>query len=397
MFAGFDLKKHLIFMTKTGSHAYGTSTPTSDVDLRGVTTAPLSFYLGIVNHFAETSDFVVQDLVPGAPASEDASVMEFLKYVKLAAQANPNVIELLFIPESHWLMTSPAWGQLMDIRHLFLSKKCRHTFSGYAHAQLKRIKTHRSWLLNPPKGKPERADFNLPETSTLSSDQYGAANALVDRVYQGWAVSPDEEIPQNVLNKIRQAVVDMIAELGADEDKVFRSAARRAGLDDNLIEIVSREKRYRSAMTHWKQYQSWKTTRNAARSELEVKYGYDTKHGMHLVRLYRMGVEILETGKLVVDRRGLDADELLSIRNGAWSFEKVEEFAEEMDKRIEIAYDTTKLRNSSDVKAIDKVCLSVLTNTPELEHFQLQPCPECKQETFACSCGCGCGDDEHDK
>jgi hypothetical protein len=231
---------------------------------------------------------------------------------------------------------------------------------------LKRIKTHRSWLLDPPQKKPERKDFDLPETSTISSDQYGAAVALVDRVYQSWVVSPDEEIPQNVLNKIRAAVVDMIAELEADEDKIFRAAGRRAGLDDNLIEIVSREKRYRAAMTHWKQFQSWKTTRNAARSELEAKFGYDTKHGMHLVRLYRMGLEIMNTGDLIVDRRGLDADELLAIRQGAWSFDKIEEFADEMDVKIEEAHDRTSLQFSSDKKTIDKVCLRVLTNAPDL-------------------------------
>ncbi|AEZ66297.1 hypothetical protein phiTE_131 [Pectobacterium phage phiTE] len=36
--------------------------------------------------------------------------------------------------------------------------------------------------------------------------------------------------------------------------------------------------------------------RNAARHELEEKFGYDTKHAMHLVRLLRMSQEILETG-----------------------------------------------------------------------------------------------------
>lgn len=393
MFSGFDLRKHLIFATKTGSHAYGTSTPTSDVDIRGVTTAPLNFYLGILNHFTETSDFDITELIPGAPESNDASVMEFLKYVKLAADGNPNVIELLFIPSSHWLVDSNAWYEVQEIRHLFLSKKCRHTFSGYAHAQLKRIKTHRSWLLNPPKKKPERKDYDLPEASTISSDQLGAANSLVDRVYQGWAVSPDEEIPQNVLNKIRQAVVDMIAEVSGegDEEKneglVFGTAARKAGLDDNLIEVVMREKRYRSAMTHWKQYLNWKETRNAARSELEAKYGFDTKHGMHLVRLYRMGLEIVETGNLIVDRRGLDADELLSIRNGAWTFEKVEEFADGMDKKIEEAYEKSALRNSSDKKAIDEVCLRVLMNDPDLGHYKTQKvCPGCHKNVKECIC-----------
>lgn len=360
MFSGFNLREHLIFLTKTGSQAYGTSLPTSDLDIRGITTAPMEFYLGVFNRFAETNDFDVRDLVDGAPASEDASVMELQKFIKLAADANPNVIELLFIPSTYWLKTTDAWSRIHEIRHLFLSKKCRHTFSGFAHNQLKRIKTHRSWLLNPPKEKPNRKDYGLPETSVISADQYGAAIALVDRVYSGWAVSPDEEIPQNVLNKIRQSVAYMIAELGADENKVFCAAAKRIGLDDNLIEVVSREKRYRAAVRSWKQYQDWKTNRNPLRAALEAKYGYDCKHGMHLVRVYRMGLEIVETGNLVVDRSGIDAEELLGIRNGSWPFDKLLAFANEMDAKIEDAYEKSTLRNSSDKKEIDRVCLNIL-------------------------------------
>src|ERR1039458_5020213 len=33
------------------------------------------------------------------------------------------------------------------------------------------------------------------------------------------------------------------------------------------------------------QYNGWKAQRNPKRAELEAKFGYDTKHAMHLVRL----------------------------------------------------------------------------------------------------------------
>ena len=55
-------------------------------------------------------------------------------------------------------------------------------------------------------------------------------------------------------------------------------------------------------MKHWDSYQTWKTHRNPARAELERQHGYDTKHAMHLIRLMRMGLEVLETGDLGVRR-----------------------------------------------------------------------------------------------
>jgi hypothetical protein len=37
------------------------------------------------------------------------------------------------------------------------------------------------------------------------------------------------------------------------------------------------------------------------------RFGYDVKHGAHVVRLQRMGAEFLRTGRFNVDRTGMDA------------------------------------------------------------------------------------------
>ena len=72
----------------------------------------------------------------------------------------------------------------------------------------------------------------------------------------------------------------------------------------------------------------WLQQRNAERAALESAHGYDTKHGAHLVRLLRMGREILETGHVHVWRGDRDADELKAIRAGEWSYERMVSWAE---------------------------------------------------------------------
>ena len=86
---------------------------------------------------------------------------ELRKYISLAADANPNILEVVFADDSDILKITEAGRQLRANRHLFLSKKARHTFSGYAMSQLKRIESHRRWLLNPPTAPPQRSDFFL--------------------------------------------------------------------------------------------------------------------------------------------------------------------------------------------------------------------------------------------
>lgn len=350
----FNLSERTIFLTVTGSHAYGTSTPTSDMDIRGVAVAPLSFCTGFLRHFEQAEGASARDALPSdwtpvsswqtgrqaeIRAAKDFSVMDLRKFCKLASDANPNVLELLFVDERFWLRSRMPWRLLIDARESFLSKKVRYTFAGYAHAQLKRIRTHRRWLLMPPKEKPTRAAFGLPEHSPIPHDQWKAAASLVERRIQDWLVNPQEEIPVTVLSRVREAMTDMVATIATDQDPeaaMANAAGRQLGFTDNFLQLLAREKGYRSASNEWNQYQTWLAERNPARSELESRFGYDTKHGSHLVRLMRHCEELLTRGTLTVLRD--DAEELRSIRAGAWTYERLEEFAEAQDKRMKELY-----------------------------------------------------------
>jgi len=137
------VEKNTIFMTIAGSRMYGMSTPQSDVDKRGVCIPPKNVVLGFARNFD-------QQEVPG----EDTVIFGLGKFLKLASECNPNVIELLFAPEECIETNSTYWKKIQERRHDFLSAEAFKKFNGYAMGQLKRIRSHRNWLLNPPKSKP---------------------------------------------------------------------------------------------------------------------------------------------------------------------------------------------------------------------------------------------------
>jgi len=64
----------------------------------------------------------------------------------------------------------------------------------------------------------------------------------------------------------------------------------------------------------------------------------NSKHASHLVRLLRSGYELLTTGILQVERP--DAKELLEIRNGAWSYDKLIDYATNMENNIMMFYNS---------------------------------------------------------
>ncbi len=93
------------------------------------------------------------------------------------------------------------------------------------------------------------------------------------------------------------------------------------------------------------------------RKELVAKYGYDTKNAAHLIRLLRMGIEWLNDGELQVIRQ--DATQLLEIKHGEWSLERVKTEAERLFISAETAYTLSKLPVKPDHDKINKLCLEL--------------------------------------
>lgn len=344
------LKDRTIFLTLHGSHAYGTDTPTSDIDLKGIAVAPMAYYLGFNQKFeqAEYKD------------PYDAVIYEIRKIMHLAADNNPNIIEVLFTDPSDHVIVSKAGQLLIDNRNVFISKKARHTFSGYAISQLKRIQRHYSWIKNPPKMPPTRKDLGLPERTVIPADQLMAANANIRKQLDSWQLDFLEGYPVDQRIAIQNQVVDYLTEIKISmDDNLWIGAARTLGYSDNFIEILDKERRYKAAKDTWNQYLNWQTTRNPARHAIEEKYGYDCKHAYHLVRLMRMAKEILTTGLVIVKRP--DRQELLDIRNGAWTYEYLLEWAERQDKEIGEIYATTNvIPNKPNINKLDDLCMEII-------------------------------------
>ena len=81
---------------------------------------------------------------------------------------------------------------------------------------------------------------------------------------------------------------------------------------------------------------------------------------MHLIRLLRMGNEIL-TGKGVnVDRTHIDRDHLMDIRNGVFTFEQIEAEANELNKNADEAYKISTLAKKPNLEKINALRMDIL-------------------------------------
>jgi hypothetical protein len=67
---------------------------------------------------------------------------ELRKFVGLLLKNNPNVLSMLWLEQKHYIDVHPVGQMLLDNRELFVSKKAYHSFTGYAHAQFKKMTNH---------------------------------------------------------------------------------------------------------------------------------------------------------------------------------------------------------------------------------------------------------------
>lgn len=338
------LRARTILLVRAGSHAYGTATKNSDLDVRGVAIPPASYFHGTFQAFEQRIG-----------TDPDLVIYDVRKFVNLAADCNPSILETLFVDESDLLVWQPAGQRLREAGPQFLSRKARHTFSGYAISQLKRIQTHKRWLMNPPTHQPTRTEFGLPERRLIPKEQLGAAEAEVRKLVDSWNLDLDgldDARRLHVQGQLERVLLERSA-LPAVE-----RATELLGFETNFLQYMEAERKYKKASDEWEQFTRWQRERNPARAELEAKHGYDTKHAAQLVRLMRMGKEILTTGKVQVRRP--DAEELLAIRAGAWTYEQVVEFAERSDAELASLEQTSPLPWGPDKKALDALCVSLV-------------------------------------
>jgi predicted nucleotidyltransferase len=355
--------KNKIVKMYAGSIAYGTQLPTSDVDFRGL------FCCDPIN--IQTPFYPIKEYED--KTEEDTKYYELSHFMKLCLACNPNIIELLWTDDSDITFRTPAYDMLRANRHKLLSRKIAHTTTGFALAQLKRISNHNKWINKPQSvDKPKQKDFVsmvqwfgvsklMPRDFSLSdyhtgyrmvpfgNNIFGLYESTQHTAYHG-----DGSLDTQ-LDTLRSALTQSNS-IGSDV-KPIDSAGVRIQSKVPLAVVIFNKEEWKIACDTHTNYWTWKNNRNQARSELEHEFGYDTKNAMHLVRLLRMGVEALRDGEIVVKRP--DAQELLDIRAGAWTYEEVVAYAEKMENEVQsVWYPKTALRKKPDIKLAANILMT---------------------------------------
>lgn len=97
------------------------------------------------------------------------------------------------------------------------------------------------------------------------------------------------------------------------------------------------------------------------RKALVEKFGYDCKNASHAIRLFKMGIEFLETGKLNVFR-GRDKDLLIDIKEGKWKLDDIKAYAKHLYEESKTALEKSSLPEEPNHKRINELLMEVIAD-----------------------------------
>ena len=339
----------LLFECIAGSHAYGTAVADSDQDLRGVYTMPAADYLGLEAPAAQFAD-----------ARNDIVYYSLRRVVELLSAANPNVLELLFMPPDMVRVSSPEMDMLIARRELFLAKPCLQSHIGYALTQIRKARGQNKWVNQPrPETPPAKEDYChiIPSEGLLTNSAMPCRPVALRTL--GWNL---DEFHAASLEHARDGY--RIYRYGRDARGVFRDGMlvcesipmeeetqRFAGL------LFYNEQAWRQAMADHQNYWTWRRERNEARWRRQEtgELDYDAKNMMHTIRLLLSGESIVTQGRPIVrfevDQRAL----LLDIRAGRFTYDELIGMAQEIAARCEKEAARCGLPDRIDAYAADRL------------------------------------------
>lgn len=276
-----EIEQNCFLFALSGSHAYGLNTETSDRDYKGITVAPKRFYTGFKKF--EQKDKGWNDeagifLEHDEPV--DSTVYEIRRFLELTANQNPNILEMMWQREDNYLVLNDIGKYLLQYKTHFLTKKMSKSFTGYAHAQIKKMMTHRKWLLleNPP-DRPDPADYGIEhdEFPLRQDDIQRFLEFLYTLVRDRIGYFEESRELYSILQEIDYKQVLKQYPLPTDSQTTeMVQELTRANKD--FISLLHASQRYHNDLKYYESYWNWKRTRNEKRSAIEAKCGYDGKN-----------------------------------------------------------------------------------------------------------------------
>jgi hypothetical protein len=309
-----------IVRVQHGSHLYGTNTPSSDMDYKGV---HIPSGRAIILQRAENviDRMTKRDCTAkNSPADTDDQSYSLQKFFGMLAVGDTVATEILFAPKP--IFTDPDWGKIQRVGKSLLNRQCKG-FVGYCRRQA--------------------AKYGIKGSRMAACEDIVA---LLNRAIMDHGTTA----------KVETIADDLIIFCATHEFSGIEIITSQAGTDIPHLEVVDRKVPYTATLKvaqeiYAKVYDNYGARARAAK----LNEGIDWKAVSHAVRVARQAIELLTTGHITFPRP--DAPQLLEIKQGLVPYSAVAEELEALVEQVEVVAETSALPAKSDQRLIDETVL----------------------------------------
>lgn len=355
-----------LFIVIRGSQAYGTSIPTSDIDYAGVYIQSIEDIIG-----TEYKEQINDD-------KNDTVFYEIRRFLELLQTNNPTVLELLNTSEDCIIYKHPLFDLVLNDREKFITKKCKHSFGGYARQQISKSRGLNKKIVNPvDKIRKTPLHFIVVPTGNgsmsflkwfsnylyknniiryISGKKYTEQEVIEETKYIGLSAIPNARDLYYVFYNKKMTYRGILNEdLSSNE---LRLTSIPKG-EKHICVISANMDGYTQYCNSYKEYWSWFEKKNSARYEDTMKSGkgFDGKNMMHCYRLLDMSIEIANGDGINVKRH--NAEDLLKIRRGEIEYDELLIIAENKIKEMDQLFDKSNLPDDIDKKFVDDLLIKI--------------------------------------
>ena len=403
-----DIEKNglLLYRYKRGSLAQGTFVEgKSDIDHCSVYLAPPNQLLGL--------GFDYQDEI--SDDKHDDVAWEFNKFMRLLLKSNPTVLEALFVDDEFVEYEHPIITELKKHRDKFVTKKCFNSFGAYAVSQIKKARSLNKKILHDAERKIERRTalsfcytfYNQGSTKMenwlayrgLYADCCGLNNIPNMRdiygVFYDWGkhfekvgYTCDEAIDyylfheEDDCDKLRDDMKYCLGRHLYNDEKINPTELHRKSIgyrgifkndDSTEVRLSSIDDKHDKPICHmffnkdgfikhckdYRDYVDWLEHRNPIRYDENKGKLYDAKNCSHSFRLMNMCIEIAKGKGFNVNRKNIDREFLLDVKQHKYEYDEIIQLLDEKKKEMDEAIANSTLPDDIDVDFVNDFVVKV--------------------------------------
>ena len=342
--------------------------------------------------------------------------------MRLLIKSNPTVLEALFVDDEFVLYEHPIITELKKHRERFITKKCFDSFGGYAVSQIKKCRSLDKKILQDEEKHIERRSalsfcytyYNQGSTKIknwlayrgLRPECCGLTN--IPNMHDNYGVFYDWGQHWEIVGYTADDAVKYYSEHFEEDDKYcddekycvgryisyecchwneegwngFTSPITRPNLhyrgifkndestevclssiddkNDKPICYMSYNKDgFKKHCKDYKEFMEWKANRNPVRYAENKDKNYDAKNVSHAFRLINMCIEIAQGKGFIVNRRGIDREFLLDVKQHKYEYDDIIKLLDAKKIEMDEAIASSTLPDDIDVDFVNNFVVNI--------------------------------------